>query len=54
MEGDRYTTFDILSLNGTDLKKLPYSERLEILSKHVTPSESFALIETAFTTDDKR
>ena len=54
MEGDRYTTFDILSLNGEDLKQLPYAERLAILTKHITPSESFTLIETAFTADEKR
>lgn len=54
MVGDHYTVFDILSLNGSDLRMLPYSERLDILSKHITPAESFVLIETAFTTSEKR
>lgn len=54
MVGDHYTTFDILTLNGTDLRNLPYSERLGILTKHITPTESFAVVETAFTAEEKR
>ncbi|NDV60541.1 WGR domain-containing protein [Bacteroides sp. 519] len=54
MEGDLYTTFDILSLNGVSLREQPYSERLDTLYKHVTPTDTFALIETAFTAEEKR
>lgn len=54
MEGDKYTVFDILALNGNNLRELPYSERLSVLKKHVKPSGALQIIETAFTANEKR
>lgn len=54
MVGDRYTVFDIMTLNGNDMRQLPLSERLDILNKHIKPNDSFGIVATAFTAQEKR
>lgn len=54
--GDRYAAFDIMELDGGDLRGLGAKSRKAILDKLVAklPEESFIRVETAFTEADKQ
>lgn len=54
--GDTFHAFDVLTLNGVDVRDWPYRERLVALTNLLTPVEQFVIkpAETAFTTEQKR
>src|SRR6185295_17512802 len=53
--GDTFHVFDVLVLNGVDVRPWPYRERLTALTNLLTPVEQLIikLAETAFTTGQK-
>jgi bifunctional non-homologous end joining protein LigD len=53
--GDTFQAFDVLVLNGVDVREWPYRERLRALTNLLTPIEQLIIrqLETAFTTGAK-
>lgn len=54
--GERYVAFDLLELEGQDLRQLPYRERLAKLTDLIQGRvlQGVELVHTAFTSQDKR
>ena len=52
--GDRYVLFDLLELNGEDLRGKPYEDRLARLNAAVPTHPQVTIVRTAFDTDSKR
>lgn len=51
--GNKIYPFDLLELNGKDLREKPYQERLALLNKHVASSSNIIQNYTAFTKEEK-
>lgn len=47
LEGDRFTVFDLLALDGQSIRNRPYRERLKLLYEHVKPQALIVPIATA-------
>jgi len=52
--GEVFHVFDLLELDGKDLRVTSYGDRYRALSGLTIPSDSIQVVETAFTTKEKR
>lgn len=52
--GTTFAPFDLLMLNGRDLRDLPYNERLKLLEELIADAPEFPRPHTYRTTEDKR